>query len=140
MRRLVFADTAYWVALMDRRDSLHEAAQFWALNLVEAQIVTSDAVLIEFVNYFSKYSPTTRQKVGRLAFDLLRAGDVDVLPHHRSAIFAGLSLHASRPDKQYSLTDCISMQMMRELGIFEILTHDHHFGQEGFVPLLRGAA
>jgi predicted nucleic acid-binding protein len=140
MRRLVFADTAYWVVLMDRRDLLHEAAQFWAIELEQGQITTSDAVLIEFVNYFSKYSDITRQKVNCLAFDLLRADDVNVLPHHRSAIFAGLSLHASRPDKQYSLTDCISMQMMRELGIFEILTHDHHFAQEGFVALMRSSS
>jgi len=53
-------------------------------------------------------------------------------------LLAGLDLHFDRPDKNYSLTDCISMQMMRELGVFEILTHDHHFAQEGFVALMRG--
>lgn len=140
MRRQVFADTSYWVALMDRQDSLHETAHFWAIELAEAQLVTSDAVLIEFVNYFSKFNSVTRQKVGRLALDLLRSEDVNVLPQHRTALFAGLSLHSSRVDKTYSLTDCISMQMMRELGVFEILTHDYHFAQEGFVALMRGEA
>ena len=50
---------------------------------------------------------------------------------------AAITLYAQRPDKGYSLTDYISMQMMRELGLFDILTHDHHFAQEGFVPSLR---
>jgi hypothetical protein len=31
---------------------------------------------------------------------------------------------------------CISMQTMRELEIIEMLTHDKHFTQEGFVILL----
>lgn len=50
---------------------------------------------------------------------------------------AGLDLYGARPDKGYSLTDCISMQTMRDRGIVEVLTHDHHFEQEGFVLLLR---
>ena len=39
-------------------------------------------------------------------------------------------------DKGYSLTDCISMHAMRELGVGDILTHDDHFRQEGFTVLL----
>jgi hypothetical protein len=40
------------------------------------------------------------------------------------------------PGKYYSLTDCISMNLMRGRGITEILTHDQHFTQEGFTILL----
>jgi G:T-mismatch repair DNA endonuclease (very short patch repair protein) len=42
----------------------------------------------------------------------------------------------ARPDKGYSLTDCISMETMRAEGIREILTHDNHSTQEGFAILL----
>jgi len=48
---------------------------------------------------------------------------------------AGLELYKHRPDKEYSLTDCISMQMMRQLGITDVLTQDRHFTQEGFTIL-----
>ncbi|MBA3599669.1 MAG: hypothetical protein H0W45_00310 [Acidobacteria bacterium] len=41
-----------------------------------------------------------------------------------------------RPDKGYSLTDCISRNVCREREIVEILTHDNHFTQEGFQTLL----
>jgi predicted nucleic acid-binding protein len=47
-----------------------------------------------------------------------------------------LPLYERRPDKQYSLIDCISMNVMRRKGISEILTRDRHFSQEGFVRLL----
>ena len=49
---------------------------------------------------------------------------------------AGLALYKARPDKGYSLVDCISMETMRREGITEVLTHDAHFTQEGFTILL----
>jgi predicted nucleic acid-binding protein len=48
----------------------------------------------------------------------------------------GLALYKARPDKGYSLTDCISMHAMRERGVSEIMKHDDHFRQEGFTVLL----
>ena len=48
----------------------------------------------------------------------------------------GLTLFESRLDKGYSMTDCLSMVIMRRDYLTEVLTHDHHFAQEGFVTLL----
>lgn len=50
-------------------------------------------------------------------------------------LFLGLTLFKNRFDKGYSLTDCISMMTMKKLNIVEVLTHDKHFTQEGFVIL-----
>ena len=50
----------------------------------------------------------------------------------RELFLKGLTLYEARPDKEYSLTDCISMQTMRREGLTEVLTNDHHFTQEGF--------
>lgn len=41
------------------------------------------------------------------------------------------------PDKQWSLTDCLSFVVMQEQGLTEALTGDHHFEQVGFVALLK---
>ena len=46
-----------------------------------------------------------------------------------------LELYANRLDKGYSLTDCVSMVVMKQMGIYEILTHDKHFAQEGLTIL-----
>lgn len=49
----------------------------------------------------------------------------------------GIELYSQRPDKNWSLTDCISFQVMKSFGITEALTGDHHFEQAGFVALLK---
>jgi predicted nucleic acid-binding protein len=48
-----------------------------------------------------------------------------------------LDRYERRPDKSYSLTDCISMVVMEEEGINEVLSNDHHFEQEGFTILFK---
>ena len=133
----VFADTFFFIALLDRTDSWHERARLASMMLGDTQVVTSDAVIVEFVNFFSDSNAAIRQRVVQRVHRILQAPEFEMLPMTRSAMLAGLTLHAQRPDKGYSLTDCISMQMMRELAIFDVLTHDHHFAQEGFTPLLR---
>ena len=55
-----------------------------------------------------------------------------VFPQSRDSLLDALTLYESRPDKEYSLTDCIAMQTMRREGLTEILTNNHHFTQEGF--------
>ena len=73
-------------------------------------------------------SPSTRLRRRRL----LASRDVTVIHQTRELFLEGLTLYEARPDKAYSLTDCISMQTMRREGLMEILTNDHHFTQEGF--------
>jgi predicted nucleic acid-binding protein len=60
-----------------------------------------------------------------------------VIPQSRESFLAGLQLYRARPDKGYSLVDCISMQAMRKEGLSEVLTNDRHFEQEGFRALFR---
>jgi predicted nucleic acid-binding protein len=59
------------------------------------------------------------------------------MPQTRESFQAGFDLYAARPDKGYSLTDCISMQTMRREGLTEVLANDRHFEQEGFRALFR---
>ena len=57
---------------------------------------------------------------------------LQVIPQNRESFLQGFELYRHRPDKEYSLTDCISMTVMQRLKIGEVLTHDNHFKQEGF--------
>jgi predicted nucleic acid-binding protein len=59
-----------------------------------------------------------------------------IVAHTHELYESGLAMYESRPDKGYSLTDCISMIICRQRQITDVLTHDHHFAQEGFTILL----
>ena len=47
-----------------------------------------------------------------------------------------MELFDSRPDKLWSLTDCISFVLMQDQNVNAALAADRHFEQAGFVPLL----
>lgn len=42
------------------------------------------------------------------------------------------ALFLDRPDKSYTLTDCLSFVTMRRLGLDTAIATDEHFRQEGF--------
>jgi predicted nucleic acid-binding protein len=62
---------------------------------------------------------------------------VRVIPQSHDSFLAGFELFRERPDKGYSMVDCISMPTMRKEGLTEALTNDRHFEQEGFRALFR---
>jgi predicted nucleic acid-binding protein len=62
---------------------------------------------------------------------------VRIVPQSDASFHSGLDLFRARPDKRYSLTDCISMQVMRREQLTAVLTNDRHFEQEGFRALFR---
>jgi predicted nucleic acid-binding protein len=135
MRR-VFADTLYWVAITHRKDQWHRAAVAMSRRLAGCHVVTTDEVLTEVLNAFAEAGRVLRREAVNLIHDLHADPAVTVHPSSRQAFLSGFALYEARPDKGYSLTDCISMETMRAEGISEILTHDNHFTQEGFTVLL----
>ena len=136
--RTVLADACYWVGLANRRDELHEAAQSASRSLGPFRIVTTDEVLVEFLNYFADFGDVMRRKAAELVRSVLEHPDVEVAEQTRESFLSGLAIYESRPDKGYSLTDCIAMAAMRQHGLTEVLTSDRHFEQEGFAILLKG--
>ena len=133
----VFADTFYWTALTSTEDRDHERALEFSRSLKPDRIVTTDEVLTEYLAFFSGAKTSVRLQAGDNVEVLIRSSAVLVIPQTRESFLAGLELFRMRPDKGYSLTDCISMQTMRGEGISQVLTNDRHFEQEGFRALFR---
>lgn len=133
MRR-VFADSLYWIALSHQKDHWHAPALKASLSLRAAELITTQEMLGEFLTAFRRNA--TLRSIAVRRTELISADPhIRVLPQSSQSFQAGLALYKSRPDKQYSLADCITMETMRREGIIEILTHDVHFTQEGFVIL-----
>jgi predicted nucleic acid-binding protein len=135
--KTVFADTFYWAALTSTEDTARARAVNLSRSLQPDKIVTTDEVLDEYLGYFSGARPSVRTQAGNTVSDLLRDSRILVVPQSRESFLAGLELYRARPDKGYSLTDCISMQTMRREGLTDVLTNDRHFEQEGFRALFR---
>jgi predicted nucleic acid-binding protein len=136
MMRRIFVDTLYWIAITSRRDQWHPAAEQASRKLAGCHLVTTEEVLTELLNAFCKAGQVLRQEAVNLVHDLDSDPSVTVHPQTHQTFLFGLALHDARSDKGYSLTDCISMDTMRQEGITEFLTHDDHFTQEGFIKLL----
>jgi predicted nucleic acid-binding protein len=101
-------------------------------RLQHAEFFTHDGVITELLAFFSTRGSYWRREVAALARDILFSGKFRVMPVRRFLLEEALSLYESRLDKAYSLTDCISMRVMRRREVTHVLTNDHHFRQEGF--------
>ena len=92
--------------------------------------MTSTFVFDEVVTFFNSRAQHNKAvEVGRRLVTSPRAE----LIHVGEALFEeGWKRLKERPDKRYSLTDCISFVLMEQHGMHEALTFDHHFEQAGF--------
>ena len=134
--KTVFADTCYWIALLNPKDQTHDIAVRVSKGLTAYRILTTEEVLTELVNYFGARGPYVRSAAATLVERMEANSSIEILPQTHEGFAAGCRLYQARPDKGYSLTDCISMEAMRRGGLSEVLTNDEHFSQEGFTCLL----
>ena len=136
MRR-VFADSSYWIALLNPRDELHVKARGAARTYASDRVVTSEMVLVEFLNAFSDRGPRLRRAAAQAIRSLQSAASVVVIPQTSDQFEQALRRYDGRPDKSWSLTDCASFLIMETERIDSALTYDQHFAQAGFQALLR---
>lgn len=136
--REVFVDSFFWIASLLPRDQWHQQALMAREDLgSEVLLVTTREVLTEFLASTSRTDPEIRQSAARTVRMIMDDDAIIVIPQSQELFAKGLDLYEQRLDKRYSLADCISMVVMRERGISQILTHDHDFTAEGFVILIR---
>lgn len=134
--RTVFADANYWIGLFNPKDALHEAALAASQGLSRTRLVTSEMVLVEVLNGLGKFTGLRAQTAA--AVDAIMADpNTEVVPQSAILFRESLSYFRQHADKEWGLTDCSSFVIMRQRGLQEALTHDHHFQQAGFVALLR---
>lgn len=135
--RTVFADTGYWVALLNPHDELDEKAKELSKSLNPVHIVTSQMVLTEVLNDFSKRGDHLRQVATELINEINQNPNITVMPQTDDQFQQGFELYENRLDKNWSLTDCVSFKIMEEMSIYEAFAYDKHFEQAGFRALLR---
>lgn len=130
----VIADAFYFLAFLNPKDAAHQRAIDFAKNC-DSPLITSSWVLTEVADGIAE-SPQ-RRLFRALLQELEDSPDDNIVWWDTTLFHRAVVLYESRPDKGWSLTDCTSFVIMREQGIAEALTGDHHFEQAGFAALLR---
>ena len=137
--RWLFVDASFLIAWIDPKDRLHSLV----LDLVDdlfrqpIQLVTADAIVYEVLAFFSRRGEVLRAAAVETAREILRERTLECVPVDRELLLRGIARYEQRPDKTYSLVDCISMEICDDRGITEVLTYDEDFVREGFAALLR---
>ena len=97
---------------------------------------STQEVLAEVLTFFAAEA-WLRKRAVETVREILSDPAVHIVRQSHESFLSGFDLYAARPDKGYSLTDCISMHTMRREGLTQALTNDRHFEQEGFRALFR---
>lgn len=124
-----FVDTSAWFAFVNAKDPEHVAVRD-VMKAFEGRLVTSSFVLDETVTLCRyRLSHAVAVAVGKAIFDPDNVALVRPAPPDERAAF---DLFEDRADKSYSLTDCTSFVLMRNLGLDTAIALDDDFSQEGF--------
>jgi predicted nucleic acid-binding protein len=128
----VFLDTSYLLALELTRDQNHAAAvQHWqSIAQLLPSFVTTSYVFDEVVTYFN--SRRQHEKAVQVGKSLLLSPSVEFVHVDQPLFHEGWECFRQHQDKDYSLTDCISFIVMKQLSAEVAFTFDGHFAQAGY--------
>jgi uncharacterized protein len=131
---LIFADAFYFVDRLNRYDQHHSKVMRFSPSPGD-RLVTSEWVMLEVADALA--GSNIRQSIRNFVEDLRRSPSSEVVPATTGQWDEALELYHRHRDKEWTLTDCTSFVIMREHGIKQALTGDHHFEQAGFIALLK---
>src|SRR5262249_49100444 len=127
-------DTFYYLAWVNPKDRAHAAARQFAAQFRGA-VVTTSGVLLEVGDALCR--GPNRDAFGIVLEEIRDDRSTTLVQIDEVLLTRGIDLFRARPDKDWSLTDCVSFVVMTELGLTDALTGDHHFEQAGFRALLK---
>lgn len=128
---MLFIDAGAFIPRFMRRDPYRSQAISAWQTLAEQgrEVMTTDAVVVEVLDYLSRYLPgdvTAAGAVAMMNIPFLRVVEVEGDDFERA-----IGVMNRYRDQQFSFTDCLSFAVMKRLGIRRAFTFDHHFAVAG---------
>jgi hypothetical protein len=117
----ILIDTAYVIALINRRDKYHAQAQQLARQLAGHPLLVTDSILLEVGNALAHHF---RQEAVAIIEQFLNAAEVEIVYTTPALFAAAFARYKKYTDKEWGLVDCISFEIMEARGIQQALTPD----------------
>jgi len=105
--KIIFVDTHYLIAIINRLDQWHQSAVLVISKLGKAKLVVTESVFVETLNYFAEFRHEAKQHAAETIESFSANINVEVIEQTSELFREGMKLYKSRLDKGYSLTDCI---------------------------------
>ena len=97
--RKIFADSVYWIALINPTDQWRQRAITVSRELKDFSIITTDEILTETLNYFAESGEYFRGIVTREIEKILLNQDVEIADATHENFLNGFELYKNRKDK-----------------------------------------
>lgn len=139
MKDRVFLDTGGLIALIIKEEENHLLAfkVFKELDEFGYELFTTDYVLAELVNWLRCRRGYQVTEIFEFLHNLY-ISDLNVIEVSRDRFGDALILMHKFREHFFSLTDCVSFVVMKELKIKDAFATDKHFSIAGFNNLLTG--
>ena len=135
MKKKIFVDTGFVLALLNTSDEFHsKAIELKHLTHHPNKVITTEAVLLEIGNALSRRN--LRQKCSLFINQFYEMENMEVVRVTTELIKEGLEFFDKRSDKEWGLVDCISFVVMQRHGVKYALAADDHYIQAGYKALL----
>lgn len=133
----LFVDTSGWIEVFGKNNPFHKGArEILELAIDEHRlIITTNYVIAEFIGRGGGACNLPRQALLAVVDSILDLPNIEVVHIGEKSHAVAITLLHNHLDKEWSLVDATSFNVMRERKILEALTIDHHFEQAGFIKL-----
>jgi len=137
-KRSLFVDTSGWIEVFGRNNPSHEKATNLLTRALKARrpIITTNYVITEFIGRGGKACGLSRQRLFQVVDEIVKLPGVEVVHIGEESHALAITFLRGRLDKDWSLVDATSFNVMKHRGITEALATDLDFEQAGFIKLL----
>jgi predicted nucleic acid-binding protein len=134
----LFVDTSGWIEVFGKnKSSDKDAKRILATALKERRpIITTNYVISEFIGRGGKACSFNRKKLLDVVEEILKLPTIEVVHIGEESHALAITFLRERLDKDWSLVDATSFNVMLQHGIVEALATDSDFVQAGFTKLL----
>ncbi|MHB8600511.1 MAG: type II toxin-antitoxin system VapC family toxin [Ktedonobacteraceae bacterium] len=137
-KRRLFVDTSGWIEVFGKNNPFHEKAKHILIQAMRERrpIITTNYVITEFVGRGGKACRLPRKELLEATREISNLPGIEVIFIGEENHAVAISFLRGRLDKEWSLVDATSFNVMTQRGIHEALATDLDFVQAGFIKLL----